>query len=265
MIETDPRLLQGRSTAPPQISVSVAGTQTECSPSQEPANRKATLARLQSAVAELLCTINIRRRGNRTLSEQRIWIAAEQVDLELRDVGAETPVLPTARSPLRGGLPLWRMRKTCDFIDANLSSTLRICDLASNANLSHSHFVRAFRRSFGESPHAYIVRMRVQRAPTMLLTGVAPLQQIALDADFLTNHTSRGSSLALWGRGSRRLAARAPPGSADHSQRIASETADIESLAVPVLRDLSRRQPRIPNECVGLPPKTAKARVLRKH
>src|SRR5271170_8101931 len=95
MIETDPRLLQGRSTAPPQISVSVAGTQTECSPSQEPANQKADLARLQSAVAELLCTMNIRRRGNRTLSEQRIWIAAEQVEFELRDVVAETPVLPT--------------------------------------------------------------------------------------------------------------------------------------------------------------------------
>jgi hypothetical protein len=94
MIETDQRLLQGtRFTASPQISLSVAGTQTECSPSQEPANRKADLARLQSAVAELLCTINIRRRGNRTLSEQRIWIAAEQVDLELRDVVVETPVL----------------------------------------------------------------------------------------------------------------------------------------------------------------------------
>jgi AraC-like DNA-binding protein len=182
MIETDPRLPQGtRFTASPPISASVAGTQTECSPSQEPANRKANLARLQSAVAELLCAINIRPQGSRTLSEERIWIAAEQVGLELLDVVASTPVLPTPRSPLRGGFPLWRMRKTCDFIDANLSSTLRISDLASNANLSHSHFARAFRRSFGESPHAYIARMRVQRAQTMMLTSVAPLQQIALD------------------------------------------------------------------------------------
>ena len=193
MIETDPRLLQGtRFTASSQISVSVEGTQTESSASQGPANRKADLARLQSAVAELLCTINIRRRGNRTLSEQRIWIAAEQVELELRDVLAEMPVLPTQRPPLRGGLPLWRMRKACDFIDANLSSTLRISDLASNANLSHSHFARAFRRSFGESPHAYIVRMRVQRAQTMLLTSVAPLQQIALDCGLSDqSHLSR--------------------------------------------------------------------------
>jgi AraC family transcriptional regulator len=192
MIETDPRLLQGtRLNASNQISVSVAGTQTECSPTQEPANRKADLARLQSAVAELLCTINIRPRGNRTLAEQRIWIAAEQVDLELRDV-VETPALPTPRSPLRGGLSLWRMRKTCDFIDANLSSTLRISDLASNANLSHSHFARAFRRSFGELPHAYIVRMRVQRAQTMLLTSVAPLQQVALDCGLSDqSHLSR--------------------------------------------------------------------------
>ena len=190
MIQTDPRLLQRtRFTASPQTTVSVAGAQTECSPSQEPANRKGALARLRSAVAALLCTIP---RGNLTLSEQRICIAAEQVDLELCDVITETPVLPTPRSPLRGSLPLWRMRKTCDFIDANLSSTLRISDLASNANLSHSHFARAFRRSFGESPHAYIVRMRVQRAQTMLLTSVAPLQQIALDCGFSDqSHLSR--------------------------------------------------------------------------
>ena len=191
MIETDPRLPQGtRFTASSQISVSV--TPIECSSSQKPANRKADLARLQSAVAELLCTINIRRRGNRTLSEQRIWMAAEQVDLELRDVLAETSVVPTPRSPLRGGLSLWRIRKTCDFIDANLSSTLRISDLASNANLSRFHFARAFHRSFGEAPHAYIVRMRVQRAQTMLLTSVAPLQQIALDCGLSDqSHLSR--------------------------------------------------------------------------
>ena len=146
---------------------------------------------MQSAVAELLRTINIRA-GNRTPSEQRIWIAAEQVELELRDVVAETPVLRTPRSPLRGGLPLWRMRKTCDFIDENRSSTLRISHLASNANLSQSHFARAFPRSFGESPHAYIVRMRVQRAQTMLLTSVAPLQQIALDCGLSNqSHLSR--------------------------------------------------------------------------
>jgi transcriptional regulator GlxA family with amidase domain len=182
MIASDSRLLQETTfTASSEISVSIAGTHTECSPSREPRKRKADLARLQCAVAELLCTINIRRRGNRTLSEQRIWIAAEQVELELRDVVAETPVMPTPRSPLRGGLPPGQMRTTCDFIDANLSSTLRISDLGSNANLSHSHFARAFRRSFGESPHAYIVRMRVQRAQTMLLTSVAPLPQIALD------------------------------------------------------------------------------------
>jgi AraC family transcriptional regulator len=193
MIETDPRLLpEPRFTASSQVSVWVAGSHTECFPSPEPVNRKADFARLQSAVAELLCTINIRRRGNRTLSEQRIWIAAEQVELELRDVVAETPVLPTPRSTLPGGLQLWRMRKTCDFIDANLSSTLRISHLASNANLSHSHFARAFRRSFGESPHAYIVRMRVQRAQTMLLTSVAPLQQIALDCGLSDqSHLSR--------------------------------------------------------------------------
>jgi len=182
MIQTNPRPLQGtRFGASPRISVSVAGNQSEFTPSQAPDSRKAALARLQSAVAELLCTINIPSRGNRTLSEQRICMAAEQVDLELRDVLAETSIVPTPRSPLRGGLSLWRMRKTCDFIDANLSSTLRISDLASNANLSRFHFARAFHRSFGEAPHAYIVRMRVQRAQTMLLTSVAPLHQIALD------------------------------------------------------------------------------------
>ena len=239
MIETDPRLLQGtRFTVSPRISVSVAGTPTECSTSQEPANRKADWAHLQRVVAELLCTIP---RGNRTLSEQRIWIAAEQVDLALRDALAKTPVLPAPRSPIRGGLPLWRMRKTCDFIDANLSSTLRVSDLASNANLSRSHFARAFRRSFGESPHAYIVRMRLQCAQTMLLTSVAPLQQIALDCGLSDqSHFSRlftrlvGEAPGAWRR------ARVPVSQATRNVSPL-KAADIESLATPVLRNLSRR------------------------
>ncbi len=41
-------------------------------------------------------------------------------------------------------------------------------DLASAAGLSRAHFSREFRRAFGESPHAYLLTRRLERAAALL-------------------------------------------------------------------------------------------------
>src|SRR5262249_1506686 len=53
-------------------------------------------------------------------------------------------------------------------------------DVARITQLSTSHFCRAFKTSFGETPRAYILRRRVERAQELMLTTKEPLSQIAL-------------------------------------------------------------------------------------
>jgi AraC-like DNA-binding protein len=84
--------------------------------------------------------------------------------------------LPSAR----GGLAPWQEHKVQRYIDENLVSTLPVGDLAALVSLSPSYFTRAFRRSFGAAPHAYIIKMRLDRARSLMLTTTEKLSQIAL-------------------------------------------------------------------------------------
>jgi AraC-like DNA-binding protein len=71
------------------------------------------------------------------------------------------------------------VRRVTEFIEENLSSTIRLQDLAGIARLSHSHFCRAFKESVGHPAHAYVMRRRVERAQGLMLTTGEPLSQIA--------------------------------------------------------------------------------------
>ena len=57
-----------------------------------------------------------------------------------------------------------------DLADARYFDPLRVDDLAGAAGLSRAHFSREFRRAFGESPHAYLLTRRLERAAALLRT-----------------------------------------------------------------------------------------------
>ncbi len=82
--------------------------------------------------------------------------------------------------PVRGGLAPWQKRKIDLYIQQRLERTLRVKELAEHASLSVSHFCRAFKESFGASPHLHLTRLRVERAQRLMLTTQDPLSQIAL-------------------------------------------------------------------------------------
>ena len=82
---------------------------------------------------------------------------------------------------LRGGLAPWQAKRVSTYIEANINSHFRVADLACIVRLSTSHFCRAFRESFGETPFAYITRQRIRRAQVIMRSSVDPLSQIALD------------------------------------------------------------------------------------
>jgi transcriptional regulator GlxA family with amidase domain len=57
-----------------------------------------------------------------------------------------------------------------DLADARYSETISVADMARAARLSQAHFSREFRRTFGESPHQYLLTRRLERAAALLRT-----------------------------------------------------------------------------------------------
>jgi AraC-like DNA-binding protein len=64
--------------------------------------------------------------------------------------------------------PARHLLRAKDRADARYFEPLSVDDLASAARLSRAHFSREFRRAFGESPHAYLLTRRLERAAALL-------------------------------------------------------------------------------------------------
>jgi AraC-like DNA-binding protein len=66
--------------------------------------------------------------------------------------------------------PARHLLRAKDLVDARYFEPLDVDDLARAAGLSRAHFSREFRRAFGESPHAYLLTRRLERAAALLRT-----------------------------------------------------------------------------------------------
>ena len=64
--------------------------------------------------------------------------------------------------------PARHLLRARDLADARFFEPLDVDDMASAAGLSRAHFSREFRRAFGESPHAYLLTRRLERAASLL-------------------------------------------------------------------------------------------------
>jgi AraC-like DNA-binding protein len=64
--------------------------------------------------------------------------------------------------------PARHLLRAKDVADARYIEPLGVDDLADAAGLSRAHFSREFRRAFGESPHAYLLTRRLERAAALL-------------------------------------------------------------------------------------------------
>src|SRR6267378_8717877 len=64
--------------------------------------------------------------------------------------------------------PARHLLRAKDLADGRYFERLDVDDLARAAGLSRAHFSREFRRAFGESPHAYLLTRRLERAAALL-------------------------------------------------------------------------------------------------
>jgi AraC-like DNA-binding protein len=77
-----------------------------------------------------------------------------------------------------------RMLRSRDAIDRAYAQPLDIANLSQIASVSEAHFIRTFKATFGETPHRYLQRRRVERAMFMLRESERSVTDICLDVGF---------------------------------------------------------------------------------
>ncbi len=94
---------------------------------------------------------------------------------------ADRPLRQSAATGVEGvgGMAPWRLKRVLAFVQAELHNTIVVKDLADSSGLSPSHFCRAFKASVGEAPHAYLMRMRLERAKDLMIQTDENLCRIA--------------------------------------------------------------------------------------
>jgi AraC family transcriptional regulator len=82
-----------------------------------------------------------------------------------------------------------RMIPTLVHIQTHLGEELKLEGLARVAGVTPSHFSRSFTATIGESPRAYVERLRLERAAVLLVVRAASVLEIALDSGFKSHET----------------------------------------------------------------------------
>ncbi|MFT3862848.1 MAG: AraC family transcriptional regulator [Solirubrobacterales bacterium] len=77
--------------------------------------------------------------------------------------------------------PARHLLRAKDLADARYAERLGVEEMAAAAGLSRAHFSREFRRAFGESPHAYLLTRRLERAAALLRDTDRPVAEVCLD------------------------------------------------------------------------------------
>jgi AraC-like DNA-binding protein len=112
-------------------------------------------------------------------------------------------VVPPARHLLRAK----------DLADARYAEPLDVGDLARAAGLSRAHFSREFRRAFGESPHAYLLTRRLERAAALLRTTDRSVARICFAVGLRSVGSFTTSFTRMYGRSPTAYRAAFPPAS----------------------------------------------------
>ena len=101
-----------------------------------------------------------------------------------------------------------------DLADRRYADPLDVDDLARAAGLSRAHFSREFRRHFGESPHAYLLTRRLERAAALLRTTDRSVAEICFDVGLASVGSFTTSFTRTFGMSPTRYRAAFPPATA---------------------------------------------------
>ena len=77
-----------------------------------------------------------------------------------------------------------RMLRARDAMDRSYAGPLDIETLSALTHVSRAHFIRTFRATFGETPHRYLQRRRLERSIALLRETERPVTEVCLDVGF---------------------------------------------------------------------------------
>jgi AraC family transcriptional regulator len=84
----------------------------------------------------------------------------------------------------RGGLPPAMLRRVRVYVESHMDENIDLDMLASTVGLSRYHFARSFKQSEGITPHAFLLKRRLESAQELLLHSTISLSEIALAVGF---------------------------------------------------------------------------------
>jgi len=187
-------LLPGRNS---RRGIDMEGSQSTASNSSPAALRFGYLA---GSLAQLLEVVRREFEHDREAAKASLATASTILQSEIeRHSGA--------KRSRTAGLAGWQIARVRTFIEKNLHRTIHTQDLSAVARRTPAHFSRSFKLTFGDPPHAYVVKRRLEKACHLMLTGSASLSEIALNVGFSDQaHLCRlfrqafGNSPASWRR-----------------------------------------------------------------
>jgi len=96
--------------------------------------------------------------------------------------------------------PARHLLRAKDLADARYAEPLGVADLARAAGLSPAHFSREFRKTFGESPHSYLLTRRLERAAALLRNTDRSVADICMSVGLTSVGSFTSSFSRLFGR-----------------------------------------------------------------
>jgi AraC-like DNA-binding protein len=107
--------------------------------------------------------------------------------------------------------PARHLLRAKDLADARYFEPLGVDDMAAAAGLSRAHFSREFRAAFGESPHAYLLTRRLERAASLLRMTDRSVADICFSVGLLSVGSFTTSFTRTFGRSPSAYRAAFPP------------------------------------------------------
>jgi AraC family transcriptional regulator len=134
---------------------------------------------------------------------QAVSLLREQIDPQAAAKDAED----------RERLLAWQARKVREYVDGHISGPIRVAELCALIQRSQGHFSRACKRTFGVTPHAFVIQRRLELATQYMSETDACLSDIALSCGFADQahlckqfRQATGHTPAAWRRARRTIA-----------------------------------------------------------